>query len=180
MIDVMPYDRLPESRVGEAWKIYRDAMEPTRSDAVQRHMLHRTEFDAIAYNTRFTNLIAYDKGVPCGVAAYTRHLDAYDWIEPRYFEWRWPDAYKRNAIFYVLFVCTAVEAPADTFPRLVRSIVKPIRDHRGMGALDWSQARVDRGLARASRTIIARDAPLMDVHEDAQHFSVYEFDWDQP
>jgi hypothetical protein len=179
MTDVQKHRRLESWAVKPAWSIYRDAMFPTKTDAAQRHMLTRDEFSAICYNQEIVKAVARDDHrETIGMAAYTRHLDAYDWIEPAYYAQRWPDAYKREAIFYVLFVVATDNAPPDTFTALVNTVVDDIRERRGVGALDWSQARVDRGLARASRLIIGRNQPIVNEHVDAQHFHTYEFDWD--
>lgn len=163
-----------------AWQAYTQAMEPTRALAAQRHMLTREEFDGICWNGRIAKALAVDTdtGNVVGIAVYTRHLDAYDWIEPAYFERRWPDAYKREAIIYVLFVIATEAAPPEVFTKLVNTVVAKIRALRGVGALDWSQARVDRGLARAARLIIARQQPIVAEHIDTQHFHTYEFDWE--
>jgi hypothetical protein len=81
-----------------AWNVYRAAMEPTKAQAAQRHMLTEDEFYALCWNERITKATAYHDGQMVGLAFYTRHLDAYNWIEPAYFEQRWPDAYKREAV----------------------------------------------------------------------------------
>lgn len=178
MIAVFTYDRMPGVLGHEAWAVYRSAMEPTKAAAAQRHMLTSAEFDALDWNERITKIVAFDeRHQVTGLAMMTHHLDAYDWIEPAYFELRYPEAYKRDAIHYVLFVVAATDAPRETFAHLVREIVKPIRATGGVGALDWSQARVDRGLASAARLIIGRDAPLAREDVDAQYFHTYIFDW---
>lgn len=167
------------AETAQLWMLYADAMEPTRPLAAQRHMLTHDEFQALMFNPRITKAIARDdEGTPVGLAVYTNHLDAYDWIEPAYFARRWPDETKREAVFYVLFVVTADNAPVTTFTDLVNTVVDDIAAVKGVGALDWSQARVDRGLAKAASRIISRHAPLVDEIVDTQHFHTYQFEWD--
>jgi hypothetical protein len=174
--------RLGYEEFGALWKVYREAMEPTRHLAVQRHMLTREEFDALLWNAKIAKVIAYDDNgsvrLPVGLALWTRDLDAYDLIEPAYFAHRYPEATAAKKIYYTIFVVAAPWAPRETFADLVRGIVAPIRARKGIGALDWSRARIDKGLARAAQLIIGRDAPLRTAQDaDSQHFMIYEFDW---
>jgi hypothetical protein len=160
------------------WDVYRNAMEPTRADAVQRHMLTREEFDAVCWNTNLTKVVARESdGSIVGLSVYTNQLDAYDWIEPAYFEKRWPEQYKANAVFYIIFVVTNGSAPG-TFEALVSTMGKAIAAAEGIGALDWSSARIERGLDRAARAIISKHMPLSDETVDRQQFHTYTFDWD--
>lgn len=179
MISTTEHDHIRAGDEPELWELYRAAMEPTRADAVQRHMLTREEFAAICWNPELTKVVARDRNnVAVGLSVYTNQLDAYDWIEPAYFEHRWPDQCKRNAVFYIIFVVTSGNSPMGTFNQLIATMGKAIASAEGIGALDWSAARIARGLDAASRKIIARHMPLTNVVQDQQQFNIYEFDWD--
>lgn len=178
----MTYQRLPIGLDEEVWRLYHEAMEPTRADAVQRHLLTREEFDAIDWNKRITKLVAFDTGnhQPVGFSAFTNRLDEYDLIEPAYFEKRWPEAYKRDAIFYVLFTVAAAGAPPDAYAQMVREVVREVRAARGVGVVDWSDARRGRRMDRATYLLIKREAPELisdGMPTDSQHFVTYEFAW---
>jgi hypothetical protein len=179
MTAVMEYQQMPPTLAAEAWKVYRSAMEPKRAEAMQRHMLTREEFEALCDNRRITKLIAFDdRDLIVGVTMITSDLEAYDWIEPLYFAARWPDEFYRGAIFYVLFVTAAPDAPLGAFALMVQEIVARIETVKGIGALDFSSAREAGGLARASKLIIGRAGPLkVDEVSDTQHFHVYQFNW---
>jgi hypothetical protein len=182
----MAYDRLPKGLDDSMWKLYYQAMEPTRADAVQRHLFTREEFDAIDWNERITKLVAMDTDNHqyLGFSAYTNRLDEYDLIETAYFQARWPDAYRRRAIFYVLFTVVDQELDKPTasaaYGEMVREVARQVRKKRGVGMVDWSDARRARRMDRATWLLIKRECPELisdGKPTDSQSFVAYEFDW---
>jgi hypothetical protein len=185
MIAVMDYKRLPVGLDEEMWQLYYEAMAPTRANAVQRHLLKRTEFDAIDWNKKFIKLVAFDEThQPTGLMAITNELNDYDLIEPEYFRKRWPDEFVRKAIWYVLFAVTAQyinpRIGAMTYTALIREVTDRVRKSKGVGGIDLSTARCERHMDRATYKLIKRDAPELvsdGSPADAQHFVIYEFNW---
>lgn len=95
----------------QAWKLYYGAFAPLNALAVQRHLMTRAEFDQVADDPRVDKVLTHDDaGELVGVATFTRDLDAVPLISPAYFERRFPDLYRRRAIWYIGFVAVTYRA----------------------------------------------------------------------
>jgi hypothetical protein len=95
----------------QAWKLYDTAMAPLNQLAVQRHLMHRSEFNEVATDRRVDKVLTYDNDASLiGLATFTNHLDAVPLISPAYFEHHWPDLYREHRIWYIGFVVVADHA----------------------------------------------------------------------
>jgi len=89
----------------DAWELYTRSFEELRSRAVQRHLMHREEFDEVMADSRVTKYVALsDDGRLAGLATLTNDLASMPLISPDYFAARWPERYEDKRVFYIGFV----------------------------------------------------------------------------
>ena len=121
----------------QAWDFYCAAFDELRTEAVQRHVMHREEFDVQMTDDRVLKLVGLQDGRVVGLAAITEDLDAVPQISPEYFERRWPQLYAERRIWYVVFIAAqAGAAGTGMYVQLIRGIVERIKSNDGMAAAD--------------------------------------------
>src|SRR5690348_4815073 len=89
-----------------AWSLYLKAFEELKTVAVQRHVMHRAEFDAVMADERVWKYRATgpdDPDVVTALATVTNDLPAMPLISPEYFAHRWPQLYAEARIWYLGF-----------------------------------------------------------------------------
>jgi hypothetical protein len=105
------FSAVPPELLEAAWQFYRDTFHHLRIRAVQRHVLHRHEFDELMADDRVLKYVACDGDVIGGLSAMTDDLAAVPLISPEYFAHRWPGLYEQRRILYCLFVGVAAGPP---------------------------------------------------------------------
>jgi hypothetical protein len=177
----MPMDvvrALAPELMDEAWDFYREAFDELRTEAVQRHVMHRHEFDVQMADERVLKLVGTEDGRVVGLATLTDDLTAVHLISPDYFQRRWPQLYADRRIWYVVFIATrSGRAGVGMFVQLIRGIVERVSTNDGMIAADIcsyneSEYALPEMLRRASGRVAgsARHQLL-----DSQSYWLYEF-----
>jgi hypothetical protein len=101
-------DELHESLVEEAWTLYHEAFEELNAQAIQRHLMYRSEFDEVMRDRRVQKYLYLDEqGVLGGLATFTNRLEAVPLISPQYFQRRWPRHYAERRIWYIGFIAVS-------------------------------------------------------------------------
>jgi hypothetical protein len=168
---------LVDEQLEQAWQLYDTAFRHLNALTVQRHLMYRTEFDAVMSDRRIEKWLAYsDDGVLVGLATYTNQLSAWSLISPEYFARRWPAHYADNRIWYCGFV--AVPGHEDgVFIELIAAMYRHAEEQQGVISLDICRYniesyRLDRAIAawlgRISGGRVRCEAA------DAQTFMTYE------
>ncbi|WP_369812603.1 GNAT family N-acetyltransferase [Kineosporia sp. A_224] len=88
----------------ECWAVYERAFGPLRARAVQRHLMHRHEFDEVLSDPRVDKYVAVDGSRVVAMATLTNDLSAVPLISPEYFQTRWPEHYAAGHVWYVGFL----------------------------------------------------------------------------
>jgi hypothetical protein len=110
-VTVKRVDVIGDDLLEQSWKLYSDAFAELADRAANRHLMYRSEFDAVMADERITKfLILDDAGLLAGIITWTAHLDAVPLIAPEYYARRWPQHFEQGRIFYILFFATAPEA----------------------------------------------------------------------
>lgn len=82
---------------------YKQSIDPLATIAIARHILTDEEFRAGMSDRSLLKFIAWDEqSEPCGMLAVATDLESVPWISPRFAQARWPEAYERGRIFYIL------------------------------------------------------------------------------
>jgi hypothetical protein len=103
--------RLDGDLAEDAWKLYYDCFAPLAIEAVQQHVMTRTQLDEVASDERVSKVLTRnDDGELVGLATFTNDLDAVPLISPAYFEHHWPELYAQRRIWYIGFVAVAEQA----------------------------------------------------------------------
>lgn len=86
------------------FQLYLQAFEPLRTRAAARQVLTRDEFLEHLADPRVDKYVASQStSDPVGITTLTKHLHAVPWISPEYYAARYPEAWSRNAVYYLGF-----------------------------------------------------------------------------
>lgn len=119
-----------------AWTLYRTAFAPLATLAVQRHVMHRDEFDQIMGDERLDKLLLLDNDAAlAGVGAVTTNLDAVPLISTDYFAHSWPRLYEARRIWWVAFLAVPGH-DTGAFVELVGDMFRTAASLDGMVGLD--------------------------------------------
>jgi hypothetical protein len=171
-------DRLTDDLIEDAWRVYHGCFAPLEILAAQSHLMHRLDFDALMLDNRITKaLFLDDNGELIGLGTYSNDLTVVPLISWKYYRHRWPDAYDADAIFYILFVAVAGDAPFRTYYSFVEHIYELAAPLKGIVAVDACNYNVrKRNLLRAIAAATARLSGGRYRHgvADSQNYAVYD------
>jgi hypothetical protein len=175
-VDVLA--ELPAELSDAAWRFYSDTFDELKVLAVQRHLMHRHEFDEVMSDKRVAKYVACQDGEIVGLAAQTDDLSAVPLISPEYFAHRWPDLYRQRRIFYAVFVgARPGSRGTGVFIRLLREMMHPITAVDGTVCIDvCTHNEQAHQLPQRVTTILDRIAGTVRAERmDTQSFWRYEF-----
>jgi hypothetical protein len=164
-------------RLEQAWKLYELAFDELRAKAVQRHLMHRAEFDDVMADDRVQKYVAYDDDDRLvGLATYTNDLDAMPLISPEYFADRWPNYYAQRRIWYLgFFAVHPQHRGSGMFELVIERLWDSVRADRGVAALDICARNHAIGLPIAiQRTLEGLTPDVVTTAIDQQTFWAYE------
>jgi hypothetical protein len=176
-VEVFPV--VPPELRDEAWVFYRDTFDSLKTLAVQRHVLHRDEFDHLLTDPRMVKYLARRDGAAVGMSAMSADLAAVPLISPDYFAHRWPELYDQHRIFYCVFVGVHPGEPGKGVfvalqDEMYRHQVGPVD---GVAVLDiCTYNEEERKLPWVVEGILSKVAGAARAHRlDSQSFWLYEF-----
>jgi len=164
---------------GEYWALYENAFQELRSQAVQRHLMFRSEFEELLQDKRVPKYVVRDEeqGRVAALSTMTNDLAAVPLISPEYFERNWPELYASQRIWYVGFV--AVDPDYQGSPAmggLIEKLCQDVDTSGGLVCLDICEHRSRRMLAAGIERLAGQHLPgLIRTRLDAQVFWGYEF-----
>jgi hypothetical protein len=174
------HTELTADLVDQMWTLYYETFEHLRTVAVQRHLMHRTEFEDVAADKRVDKYVVHAGDDPVAMATITTDLDAVPLIEPGYFKHHLPEQYRRNRIWYVSFVMVRRgpgHPPAATFGNLITRMAEdgPGSVPDGVCGMDYCGYNEDvLHLPRAAKLLLQRRFPRLDAEPvDRQVFWLY-------
>jgi len=150
-------DTVPDAILEQTWELYAEAFEVLRSEAAQRHVLFRDEFDAMMADPRITKIVGYDGPSFCALAVRTNDLAAWPLISPEYYAARFPEQFAARTIFYCGFYLVKPQYQRSGVVRdLVSAVALDAHLTRGIIAMDICGARrrmhMDKAMVRLSRS----------------------------
>ena len=170
---------LTGTRHEDAWHLYTEAFAELRQLAVQRHVMHRAEFDDVMRDDRVEKYVALaDDGTLAGLSTLTNDLDAMPLISPDYFAHRWPDRYAERRIWYLGFIAIAADQRrSGVFEAMIERMWRVVRANAGIAALDLCARNESRQLDKAiTRTLTALTPDVIPTRLDTQAF----WSWELP
>ena len=177
------YEAVPEDLESRLWPLYEAAFRDVDTLAAQRHLLDRAEFAAILADKRIATFVARDDVGPAGVAVMTNVLEAWPLVSPRFFARRWPDHYRRGAVWYFGFVAVdpVWAGRGYVFAQLIAAMQPTVGRH-GIAVMDFCAYNSQvRGLPAASGAVLRRIDPQARLEQvDVQEFWAVRFDGTAP
>ncbi len=126
-----------------AWHLYQESFDELRTQAAQRHVMTREEFDTVMTDERIHKLFVFDHAtgteVPtiAAMATVTNDLAAVPLVSPDYFAKHWPQQFAARSIWYVGFLAVVPEYQGSgASSHLVRGITEHVVDTGGLVAID--------------------------------------------
>jgi len=160
----------PGLETDRAWSFYHRIFTPLAKLAVNRHLLHRSEFDQIMTDTRIEKHTAVDDaGRIRGLAVVTNDLAAWPLVSPEYFAANHPREYADGAIWYVGFVGASANGLA-AFKGLLESMTAG-RRNGGLFFMDFCSMNVKRGIVKLCESRLGEiDGRVQMTRVDEQSF----------
>ena len=127
---------------GMHWELYQRAFAEMRTMAVQRHVMHRPEFDAMLADPRVTKYVVHDavRTRLSGLATMTNQLDAAPLISPDYFAHHYPDSVAAGILWYVSFVAVDPDYQGTgTMGLIIGEMCQQVGPTGGMICLDIAE-----------------------------------------
>ena len=168
---------VPSAALEATWLLYNRALEELRRSAVQRHAMHRAEFDDVMADERVWKYRGVgDTGEITALATFTNHLEAIPLISPEYFAHRWPQRYDARSIWYIgFFVIEPGRRGSGIFERVIEHMWRRVVASDGIAMLDISRRNEQVGLADAIHAVLESLTPGMRAsREDEQTYWLYE------
>jgi GNAT superfamily N-acetyltransferase len=163
----------------QAWKLYLQAFDPLRETAVQRHVMHDDEFDAVMADARVDKYLIFDgDGELRGLGTLTNHMRAMPLVSPEYFEARWPERSAAGGVYYIGFVAVHPDSHGSgIFSELVKAMTGVVCAVDGIAILDVCRHNLTKLHLPRMISILARSwAPEVEMVDlDAQTYIGYDF-----
>ena len=127
------------------YDLYVEAFGELAHRAVARQLLHREEFLEEMHDARVLKYVAWDEGGrPIGLSTLTRHLETVPWISPAYFEHHYPEAFARDAVYYIGFTLVRPEhRQGRVFRAMVEAMGEELAPARAVVGWDICAANDD-------------------------------------
>jgi len=164
-------------RLEEGWQLYTTAFDELRTAAVQRHVMHRGEFDAVMADDRVDKYVGVsDDGTVTSLATFTNVLEAMPLISPEFFADRWPREYAEGRVWYLGFIAIHPDhRSTGVFESVIEELWRPVRKGRGVAALDMCSRNEAIGLPDAiTRTLAAFTPDVLTTALDQQSYWSFE------
>ncbi len=170
--------RLSDDQIEDAWRVYHGCFAPLEILAAQAHLMARADFNDLMTDDRVTKaLFLDDAGELVGLGTYTTDLTAVPLISWKYYRHHWPQAFADSAIFYIMFVAVAGDAPFRTYYEFVEHIYELAAPKQGIVAVDACNYNIrKRKLLKAIGAATARLSGRRYRHgvADAQNYAWFD------
>lgn len=161
-----------------AWHLYEEAFRDLNRLAVQRHLMHRSEFVEVMHDQRVTKYLCLeDDGTLLGMSTFTNDLDAVPLIAPEYFEHHWPELFAAGKIWYIGFLAVDPNAQGrQAFAQLAEQMYMVAAAQDGLVGLDLCNHNNDvRHMSRVLRIMARRLGKSSLELLDQQSYWLYRF-----
>ncbi|MFV2021364.1 hypothetical protein [Micromonospora sp. LOL_023] len=170
---------IPPELSDAVWQLYTSAFDELRTAAVQRHVMHRAEFDEVLSDKRVLKYLGRDPQRTDQVAAlatFTNELDSLPLISPDYFAHRWPDLYAQQRIWYIGFFAIHPQSRGSgLFEAVIADMWQRVAATNGIAALDICRRNDEIGLGRAiQQTLMSLTEGMRASKMDEQTYWLYE------
>lgn len=121
--------------------IYKESFAPLETLAAGRQALDDAGFRAQLTDESVLKFVSWDRdGKPCGLALVATDLSTIPWISPAYFAKRFPEHFRRQAIYYFDALAVAPGRQGGIWAyALLRELVRMVAENRGVAAFDCCQ-----------------------------------------
>jgi GNAT superfamily N-acetyltransferase len=157
--------------LGSLYDSYLAAFGPLRTRAAARHLLDADEFAAEMADERIEKYVAWQDGVPIGLATLTGDLSAVPWVSPEFYAARYPEHAARGALLYLGYTLVHPDHEKQgVFARIAARIVRRCHEARAVCAFDVCGYNDDvHGIAR-SIAALSRSLPVKVETVDVQTY----------
>jgi len=166
-------------RIESAWRLYNRAFDELRRTAVQRHVMHRNEFDDVMADDRVWKYRGIDESDPdaiIGLATFTNELSTMPLISPDFFAHRWPELYSGRKIWYIgFFAIDPDHRGSGIFEEVIAHMWEQVCESEGVAMLDICRRNERLGLPIAiHQTLLALTPKMTATRVDEQTYWLYE------
>lgn len=165
-----------ESTITMFWDMYRTAFEPLATLAATKQIMSAHEFRALMAEPSVLKFVGWDRnGDPAAMLILATDLRFVPWINPEFYEARYPEHAARSAIFYTLAALVRPNARGSLWFRAVLlEAIKYIAARRAVACIDCCQYNVvDVQIPRLVTRLSESVAEVESGHVDTQNYFTY-------
>ncbi len=158
--------------------VYRGAFAPLIRISPARQALTDDEFLDAMEDESVVKFVGWDhQREPCAMAIMATDLSVVPWISVPYFEARFPDHFRRGAIYYFHALLVHPEKQGGPWARLLlEELITMLARHHAVGAFDSCSHTVDvTRLPELIARVAARLCVLDPIELDRQHYFGFVF-----
>ncbi|HEV2890364.1 MAG TPA: hypothetical protein VGX28_08300 [Frankiaceae bacterium] len=160
---------VPDELVEPFLEVYRAAFAPLATRAAARQFLTDDEFRDEMRDARVTKLVAFDEAGEAGsMAIVATDLSLVPWISVPYYESRYPEQYRRGAVYYVNAAVVRPDRQGGPWTKVVlEDLYRFVAENRAVMAFDACGFNVDviklvEATARAAHRLAHVEAAELD------------------
>lgn len=156
--------RVDDETTQRYWALYQSTFGPLAVAAVNRHLLHKSEFMEVMEDERVDKYLVRDDltGEALAMCTLTNHLETVTWVSAEYFAHHYPEHAARNGVYYLGFsLVGATRRRAQLFTQLITRVSRTLVAENAMCAYDICQHNNETiGLGNAVGAMIQSVAPI--------------------
>jgi len=166
--------------IEKLWSLYEIGYQGVAEAAVTREMLFRSEFEAALADSTNRLWVLWDDSAPIAMVLIATDLASARYISRAYFEARYPDHVRRNAVHYIMWLVVHPSRVAQgVIVRLARDVLQLEAADGALLVFDAPaihQSSTEGGfaemMARLSKAFVGA-APMQ--HLETQHYFAVDF-----
>jgi hypothetical protein len=166
---------LPQETIDDLYPRYAEAWHVLLLEASARHVLTAEEFREEMQDGRFEKIVVIDDlDRVVAMTTLTADLAAVPWINPTFYQHRFPDHTSRGALFYLGYTFVDVEHRRTGALRMMGEAVNArLAEARGVIGFDICGYGMDRGIGRRLERMFFRSTEIMRM--DTQTYFVADY-----
>lgn len=179
MVDTSRVEVLTELLPAEMetfWQIYRQTFEPVALTSPCRQSMSRAEFMLDMNDpTVFKFVIRGDDGIPEAMLIIASNFDNLSWLEPKFFEAKFPEEFASGRIFYViaLLVRSDLQGRVTHARTLMYALSYFLSERKAVLGADFSNYREEHGQSALIQRVLNATAEHETIIMGHQRYWAY-------
>lgn len=171
---------LPPATIDDLYPRYADAWQVVLLEASARHLLTLEEFREEMLDPRLEKHVVIDQeGRVVAMTTMTTDLDAIPWINPSFYQHRFPEEHADQTLYYLGYTFVDLEhRRTRAFALMAETVNTRLRQARGVIGFDICGFNMRRGVGRRLERLFSGSSDI--ITEDTQTYFVADYRTPRP